>query len=489
MSSHRIPSNNNAQHHHAHNHHTLVNHPWRASESNIDRFLNKNKQRLAKPHKRGGESSVCETIVTEFSSSQSSLFSRSSSASRRSRSPTSPLVRRIPSKLSCSPSSIRTDSATAHHSHPPPPPSTQVPSLDDSSIDQRGTIASITSPRSFDSCRRYPPPPPLPRSERGVFRSDNNDDLKKPQPPRSPKVCLKSLSPDWSVKSLPTAPSATRPNPLTSQERSLSSGSTSTCSSIPGLGRPPKTALSTSSAGNFAPAVTNNTGPIDIDTMEAWQEDTASVDSSLIMMDIEDPAEQQQQVAQPPPSTPSPCKCSDQSPTAGDASDSSTPQQKWMKGWGASKPPSPAEDTVGLEQSSVWNSDNDDDSDSSSPYLDDTLSSAAAEDQPDTESTTLPSPEDQPQQPSSEEIDEQDVDPLAPFMRLERITDLIAESDDEAELQQLLDQFHRFPVLDERESERILAGYQRGFEPDPPPKPIVHAPIPKPPSTSVAFEI
>eukprot|EP00522_Entomoneis_paludosa_P013201 CAMPEP_0172454270 /NCGR_PEP_ID=MMETSP1065-20121228/11307_1 /TAXON_ID=265537 /ORGANISM="Amphiprora paludosa, Strain CCMP125" /LENGTH=493 /DNA_ID=CAMNT_0013206567 /DNA_START=317 /DNA_END=1798 /DNA_ORIENTATION=- len=480
---------------HAHNHHTIVHHPWKSSSDgnsrSIDRLLGKTKRcrnGRGSSSLNGSDSSTILTESTGFSS-QSSLFSRGSSSSR---SPKSPYVRKIPHV----PFPL---GAAAHNqtnsSAPPTLPSTEFPILGTENRDQRGTISTLADnstsnnsvqhrPIDVDSLEEYHRVPP-PRSERGVFRSDTNDDLQKPLPPRSPGLFASPRSDVGST--LNRQASTARPASLNGRSRSTSSGSSSTASSIPGIPRPPQQVRSTSTpacVGIAAVNATKSMGPIDVDSVATWQEDNASVDSSLVMMNIEDPAEHHHH--NPPIDSESTEHASvPSSKTSRHSIKSSSlldvvAQEKWIQGWGTGspQPPTPSEDTLALEESSFWHATDEDDDSNSSPCFDES-----------TLSSNEPDYGDQTRATDEEGECEQDTAPLNSFMRLERVEELLAESDGEEDMVEIRKYFDRFPVLDERETERMLAGYVRGFEPNPPPQ---RRPVPRPPpvaSSQVAFEI
>ncbi|KAL7557744.1 hypothetical protein ACA910_006220 [Epithemia clementina (nom. ined.)] len=61
--------------------------------------------------------------------------------------------------------------------------------------------------------------------------------------------------------------------------------------------------------------------------------------------------------------------------------------------------------------------------------------------------------------------EEEEEVPLDAFMRLNNLEDLLAESDDEDDYFHVHAYLDKFPILDESEMERVLCGYSRGFEP------------------------
>ena len=149
------------------------------------------------------------------------------------------------------------------------------------------------------------------------------------------------------------------------------------------------------------PVPSVQTGPIDVDSLETYKED-ASVDSLAMMNIIEE-------------------------------SDNS---EDLSVEWTSSKPP------VATRQRT------------NSSSLDTSLS-----------------PDDISIQSASSAFDDEDYDgddeehaPLDSLMKLEKL-DLLAESDSEEDYSEIRRQFHRFPILDEGEAQRVLCGYVRGFEP------------------------
>jgi hypothetical protein len=243
--------------------------------------------------------------------------------------------------------------------------------------------------------------------------------------------------------------SSSRPKVLDKRGRSTSSeSSTGSSCALPSKPVPPRTA--TASFGLVAMATQEPEGPIDVDSLEVWHEDAASVDDSLVMMNIEDPADSSGEL-----------KPETNNNTALDSA-----AQKWIQGGGGG----------GGASSSLSESINNESSNnrSPSPVLGSSGSILALE-----ESLLWQTLDDSVSVDDEADVDEQqDVAPLDSFMQLE----------DYAEIRKYFD---RFPILDEREAERVLCGYCKGFEPQPEPPAEVEpsASAETAQAAQVAFEI
>ena len=402
---------------HAYNQHTIAKHPWKTSK-----FLNK---KFRKSTRSLGSDNATITTESTGLSSQSSLLSKPFVSPISSRKTSQNCTSITPETQSspCSPESHSKGitSPQSQHNGITSPGRVICSSRTNLSMDKR--LLSLSNDSGRERTRS------VPRSTRGI---DTNDELTRP-PPQSPRF---NSSPKSAV-------SSTRPRSISHHSRCSSSGSYSSAGSNSQIPRPPKSvnrksdspSLVRIQASTKEADTTSQLGPIDVDSMEAWQEE-ASVESSLLMMGIEDPKETLRTKLETP-LVDTNCHLVQKSwkdPKWSAMQELTSHMQK------QSITSNQTSETLEIGDSPVWRQ---------GKLEDDALELSSDGSEADDDCFRF------------DMDNEQDVDPLAPFMRLERMDDLLAESDSEDDYLQIQSVFHRgFPILDEREEERILCGYQ-----------------------------